>query len=167
MSALSEYYGVSDGGGNAPRAEVFLSRAYRIDQQIQSKMAQLSRIRACAYGSGIRYGDVKVQTSGPPNLVEDSVLKVMEEERAINEEIDRLVETKRQIREVISRVEDVTCRLLLEKRALLFQTWQEICRDMNMSVRWAQTKYRDALEAVQGILDESVRDDEPWRSQNG
>ena len=45
----------------------------------------------------------------------------MEEERAINEEIDRLVETKRQIREVINLVNDVTCRLLLEKRNLLFE----------------------------------------------
>ena len=134
-------------------AEEFLSQAYRIDQQIQSKVAQLDRIRACAYGSGIRFGDVKVQTSGPPNRVEESVLKIMEEERAINEEIDRLVDTKRQIREVISQVEDVTCRLLLEKRNLLFQTWIDICRDMNMSKRWAQTRYKEAVEMVQGILD--------------
>ena len=134
-------------------AEEFLSQAYRIDQQIQSKVAQLDRIRACAYGSGIRFGDVKVQTSGPPNRVEESVLKIMEEERAINEEIDRLVDIKRQIREVISQVEDVTCRLLLEKRNLLFQTWIDICRDMNMSKRWAQTRYKEAVEMVQGILD--------------
>lgn len=134
-------------------AEEFLSQAYRIDQQILSKVAQLDRIRACAYGSGIRFGDVKVQTSGPPNRVEESVLKIMEEERAINEEIDRLVDTKRQIREVISQVEDVTCRLLLEKRNLLFQTWIDICRDMNMSKRWAQTRYKEAVEMVQGILD--------------
>ncbi len=134
-------------------AEEFLSQAYRIDQQIQSKVAQLDRIRACAYGSGIRFGDVKVQTSGPPNHVEDSVLKILEEERAINEEIDRLVEIKRQIREVISQVEDVTCRLLLEKRNLLFQTWPEICVDLHMSLRWAQTRYKDAVRMVQGILD--------------
>ena len=134
-------------------AEEFLSQAYRIDQQIQSKVAQLDRIRACAYGSGIRFGDVKVQTSGPPNRVEESVLKIMEEERAINEEIDRLVDTKRQIREVISQVEDVTCRLLLEKRNLLFQTWIDICRDMNMSKRWAQTRYKEAVKKVGEILD--------------
>ena len=134
-------------------AEEFLSQAYRIDQQIQSKVAQLDRIRACAYGSGIRFGDVKVQTSGPPNRVEESVLNIMEEERAINEEIDRLVDTKRQIREVISQVEDVTCRLLLEKRNLLFQTWIDICRDMNMSKRWAQTRYKEAVEMVDEILD--------------
>ena len=134
-------------------AEKFLSGAYRIDQQIQSKLAQLNRLRACAGGRGLMYGDVKVQTSSPESMVENAVLRIMEEERAINEEIDRLVETKRQIREVISRVEDVTCRLLLEKRSLLFETWPKICLDMGISLRWAQTRYREAVAMVQEILD--------------
>ena len=135
------------------RAEDFLSGAYRIDQQIQSKVIQLDRLRACASGSGLRYDGVKVQTSGPESMVENAVLKIMEEERAINEEIDRLVDTKRQIREVINRVEDVDCRLLLEKRNLLFQTWAVICDDLHMSMRWAQTRYKDAVQVVQEILD--------------
>ncbi|MBR3333549.1 MAG: hypothetical protein IKG23_04605 [Clostridia bacterium] len=144
-------------------AEEFLSQAYRIDLQIQSKVDQLDRLRACAYGSGIRYGDVKVQTSGPPNHVEDSVLKIMEEERALNEEIDRLVDIKRQIREVISRVQDVTYRLLLEKRCLLFETWRKIGIDMNLSERWAQIIYREAVEVVDEILSglESSDDSQP------
>ncbi len=140
-------------------AEEFLSQAYRIDQQIQSKVAQLDRIRACASGSGMRYGDVKVQASGPESRVEDAVMKIMEEERAINEEIDQLVETKRRIREVIARVEDVDYRLLLEKRSLLFQTWMEICADLNMSLRWAQTRHKEAVAVVQGILDEMYQEE--------
>ena len=135
------------------KAEEFLSRAYRLDQQIQSKVAQLDRIRACASGRGLQYGDVKVQSSGPDSMVENAVLKIMEEERAINEEIDKLVETKRQIREVINQVDDVTCRLLLEKRNLLFETWPKICMDMKMGLRWAQTRHREAVGMVQEILD--------------
>lgn len=133
-------------------ADEFLSRAYRIDQQIQSKVAQLERLRACAGSAALHYGDVKVQTSGPDSMVESAVLKILEEEQVLREEIDALVETKREIREVIGRVEDVTCRLLLEKRSLLFQTWMEICADMNMSLRWAQTRYRDAVGMVEEIL---------------
>lgn len=80
-------------------------------------------------------------------------MRIMEEERAINEEIDRLVETKRQIREVINLVNDVTCRLLLEKRNLLFETWPKICMDLKIGLRWAQTRHKDAVVIVQGILD--------------
>ena len=134
-------------------AEEFLNRAYRIDQQIQSKILQLDRLRSIATGTGLRLAADRVRTSGPASRIEDAVIRIVEEEEAIHEEIDRLVETKRQIREVIGQVEDVTCRLLLEKRNLLFQTWIDICRDMNMSKRWAQTRYKEAVEMVQGILD--------------
>ena len=140
------------------RAEEFLSRAYRLDQQIQSKVDQLQRIRASISGTGLRYGDVKVQTSGQNSQVEGAVLKILEEERVINEEIDRLVEIKREIREVISQVQDVDCRLLLEERDLLFKPWMVICRDLGMSLRWAQTKHKEAVEAVQEILDRQCKE---------
>ena len=135
------------------RAEEFLSRAYRLDQQIQSKVDQLGRLRACICGTGVRYGDVKVQSSRQDSRVENAVVKILEEERAINEEIDRLVAIKREIREVINQVDDVTCRLLLEKRNLLFETWPKICLDMQISERWAQTRHKDAVMIVQGVLD--------------
>ena len=135
------------------KAEEFLSRAYRLDQQIQSKVDQLQRIRACASGSGKPCENVKVQTSGPESRVENTVVRILEEERMINEEIDRLVEIKREIREVISLVENVDYRLLLEERNLLFKPWTEIRRDLGMSLRWAQIKHKEAVEAVQAVLD--------------
>ena len=69
------------------------------------------------------------------------------------------METKRQIRDVINQVEDVTCRLLLEKRHLVLCTWPQICADLEMSERWAQTRYRDAVEMAQGILDHVYPED--------
>lgn len=141
------------------KAEEFLSQAYRIDLQIQSKVDQLARIRACAGGSGLRYGDVKIQSSAQDSMVENAVMKIMEEERVINEEIDRLVDTKRQIREVINQVSDVTYRLILEKRCLLFETWRKIGFDMNLSERWAQIIHREAVRVVQGILDQMYPDE--------
>ena len=147
------------------RAEEFLSQAFRLDQQIQSKVAQLSRLRACTCGSGLRYGDVKVQSSGPDSRVEDAVLKIMEEERAINEEIDQLVEIKRQIREVINQVEDVTCRLLLEKRNLLFESWPKISSDLGIGLRWCQIRHKDAVGMVQEVLDRMGW--EEWNDRDG
>ena len=92
---------------------------------------------------------------------EDSVLKIPEEDRAINEEIDRLVEIKRQIREVINQVDDVTCRLLLEKR-LVARTWG------NFSARLDETHFvitPSGLGYEQMIADDMVRfclADETW-----
>ena len=53
--------------------------------------------------------------------MQDTITKIVEEEKILNSRIDRLVDAKREIREVIDLVEDVTLRLILEKRYLLFQ----------------------------------------------
>ena len=46
-------------------------------------------------------------------------------------------------------------RLILEKRYLSFMTWEEIGRDFNYSDRWVREQHKQALEIVQGILDQS------------
>ena len=45
------------------------------------------------------------------------------------------------------------CRLLLEKRNLLFETWPKISEDLNIGQRWAQIRHKEAIEMVQVILD--------------
>jgi len=47
----------------------------------------------------------------------------------------------------------VTYRLVLEKRDLLYESWRKIGSDMNISDRWAQIIHREAVKAVQGVLD--------------
>ena len=85
-------------------AEDFLAQAYRIDQQIQCKVDQLSRIRAICGCPATGFANARVQSSGQTSRVEDMVVKIMDEERAINEEIDRLVDTRCRIRQVIDRM---------------------------------------------------------------
>ena len=136
----------------------FLSQAYRADQQIQSKVQQIDRLRATAGDIRLVYEQGKVQSSSVTSRVEEAVMRIIEEEENINAEIDHLVDVKLQIRAVINRVEDVTLRLILEKRYLLFEQWSEIGNDLFMSPRWAQEKHKDALLAVQEILDRIVTD---------
>lgn len=57
------------------------------------------------------------------------------------------------IRDVIAEVQDLTLRLILEKRHLCFEPWLQIGNEMGHTERWAQLKHRQALVVVQGILD--------------
>ena len=136
----------------------FLSQAYRADQQIQSKVQQIDRLRATAGDIRMVYENGRVQSNSVTSRVEAAVMRIIEEEENINAEIDHLVDVKLQIRAVINQVEDVTLRLILEKRYLLFEQWSEIGNDLCMSPRWAQEKHKDALLAVQEILDRIVTD---------
>ena len=135
-------------------AKEFLSRAYLLELQVQTKLQQIEKLRAIAshVSGGIRRDIVKHDraTTG----MEDMVLKIMEEEAELNRKIDELVDAKREIRRVTDQVNSVVLRLILEKRFLLFQDWMTIAIDMDRTPRWVLSKNREALEIVQKLLDE-------------
>ena len=86
--------------------------------------------------------------------MQETVAKIVEEEKILNARIDALVDAKRNVREVIDLVENVNLRLILEKRHLLFQQWEEIAIDLGISSRWAKDRHKEALKAVDRILEE-------------
>ena len=131
----------------------FLSQAYMLDQQIQTKMHQLSSLRSLSESMHSFRASEPVSHTKNVTMLEDAVIKIMEAEQELNAEIDRLVDLKQEIRGVIAEVQDLTLRLILEKRHLCFEPWLRIGCEMGHTERWAQLKHRQALVVVQGILD--------------
>ena len=131
----------------------YLSQAYRLEQQVQSKLQQIADLRALAARVTSFSGYEPVTHTRDVTAMQNTVVKIVEEEDILNARIDALVDAKREIREVIDRVEDVTLRLILEKRHLLFQPWEEIAIDLGITSRWAKDRHRVALKVVEGILE--------------
>lgn len=131
----------------------FLQQAYMLEQQVQTKLRQITSLRSLAETMRSFTGNEPVSHTRNVTALEDAVIKIMEEEQELNAEIDRLVDLKREIREVISEVQSLDLRLVLEKRHLCFETWPQIGAEMGHTDRWAQVKHRMALIAVQQILD--------------
>ncbi len=134
-------------------ALVYLQQAYMLDQQIQTKLHQISSLRSLAETMQSYTGNEPVKHTRNVTALEDSVIKIMEQERELNEEIDRLVDLKKEILDVISEVKDMNYRLVLEKRHLCFESWPRIGEEMGHTDRWAQQKHVAALRVVQQILD--------------
>ena len=97
-------------------AKEYLSRAYRIDQRINTKLMRISELRALAQKCTVAYGGERVSRTRNVASLEDSVMKIMEAEKELDAQIDLLVDTKKEIEGVIERVPDADCRLLLEMR---------------------------------------------------
>ena len=136
-------------------AKEYLSQAYLLEQQVQSKLAQIESLRSLASCITPR------PTNQPPvdhtrnvHSMEDTVLKIMELNRELDAQIDELVDKKIEISHTISLVRNVLYRLVLEKRYLNFETWEEIAVDLHYCVRTVQRILNRALEVVQGILDQ-------------
>ena len=141
-------------------AKDYLRQAYRLEQRVQSKLEQIEALRSMAAGMTSSLGPEPVSQTRNHTAMQDTVVRIMEAEQELNGEIDALVDLKREIKQTIDQVPDVTLRLVLEKRDLCFQKWEQIALDLYYSLRSVQEKHREAVRIVQQILDERVREDE-------
>lgn len=84
--------------------------------------------------------------SGSP--VERPMDKVLEIEEKIDQEIDELLEVRRDIKTVLGQLEDDTLRLLMEYRYLDGLTFEEIAVKMHYSWRWVIKLHGKALAEI-------------------
>ena len=136
------------------KAMEFLSQAYLLNQQIETNLRQIESLRSLAQSLQSFIGNEPVNHTRNVTSLQDTVIKIMEQEQKLNAEIDRLVDLKTEIQEVISRVKETNLREILKKRHLCFETWPQIGKELGHTDRWAQLRHERALIVVQKILDE-------------
>ena len=134
-------------------AKEYLSQAYLMELQVESKLQQIDALRSTAEGLNRCIAAEPVTHTRNVTAMQDTVNKIIEAEEELNGEIDHLVDLKREIKETIDQVKNVTYRLILEKRHLCFMKWEQIACDLGYTARWSQIRHREALRVVQGILD--------------
>ncbi|MBR0515045.1 MAG: DUF1492 domain-containing protein [Clostridia bacterium] len=132
----------------------YLSQAYLLDQLIQSKLMQIEKLKALASckASFVSSDHPVVKRTWNTDVMEETVMKIIEAEKELDRKIDEMVDCKLKISRTIDMVEDAACRLILEKRYLLFETWDEIRIELNYSRCTVYRIHVRALEAVQEKL---------------
>lgn len=133
-------------------AKEYLSQAYRLDEQINSKIEQLDSLNALATkATAVLTGMPHSPNRGKSNL-EDTICKIIDLQSEINADIDRYVDLKQDIAEKVAAVENTDLRLLLEKRYLKGEKWEEIAVELGYDLRWVHRLHVKALTQVQEIL---------------
>ena len=143
------------------KATDFLSRAYYLDQQINSKLDQMKLLHSLATRVTSVMNQDPVSHTRNVTAREDAIACFIDAENALSEEIASLFSLRDEISSVISLVRSERYRLILEKRYLSFMAWEDIGHDLNISARWAQIKHQEALGVVQGILDAKEKAESP------
>ena len=131
-------------------AKQFLKQAYRLNELIQCNQQELDDLRVLASSvPGIDYSKDRVQTSPSGDAgFTNIVMKIIELENAINADTEKMLSLKLEIRNVISNVQDNEERLILHKRYLNFETWEQICDSLDLSLRTVQRIHANALTNV-------------------
>lgn len=133
-------------------AREYLSQAHRLDQRIDAKIAQVASLNELATKCTATLSGMPHNPNRGGSSMADTVCKIIDLQHEINQDIDTLVDLKRDLVEVIKAVDDTEFQALLEKRYLCFHTWEQIAVDMHYSGKWVQRLHERALAVVEEIL---------------
>ena len=112
-----------------------LNQAYHLDLRIESKLQQVESLRSLAAKATTAYAAEPVSGTRDVHKREEIICKIVDLQAEINSDIDRLVDLKKQLREMIEAVPNVSYRTILELRYLNFRTWEEIAVAMGYTLR--------------------------------
>lgn len=133
-------------------ARDYLSQARVLDQAINARLERIARLRALVSGRAARTDGMPRGGAGSAGSTffdwTETVVKIDEMERALDRDIDRLIDLKREIAEVIAAVPDMRYRTLLEYRYLCGWSWARIARAMHYGEDWVRHAHGWALKQV-------------------
>lgn len=130
-------------------AKEYLNQAYRLNELIDSDLAELNDLRRLSTSiSGANCDTERVQGGNlPGSRIENIISKIIDLEEEINAEIDKFVDLKAEIRRAISAIENRNEQLLLRLRYIEFLQWSEIQERMGFDdVRRVHQIHNNALK---------------------
>lgn len=130
-------------------AKEYLKQAYRLDHRIDSDIAEMERLRemACSVGSpGFEEHHNPNRPTEAPFV--RALEKVWDMQEKINAEIDRLVDLKAQMREVIEAVTDPNEQMVLRYRYIHDMTWEQIGDELHAGETSIRRWHTSALTHV-------------------
>lgn len=126
----------------------YLAQAYRIDQRINSKLEQIVSLRELATKATSTLSDTPPSGTRNVHSMEGIIVKMIDLEDEINRDIDTLVDLKREIMDIVKKINNPEHQTLLELRYLCFKTWEQIAVDMGYSIQNAYKVHDRAIASV-------------------
>ncbi len=131
-------------------AKEFLSRALKLDQLINSKLEELNQCRNLAESiNGSRFDECVSHSAPEEASYAKWVERIVEKEKELDAEIDRLVAVKMEISDFIGKINNPQWQCLLRNRYVLGKTWAEIAEEMGYSIRNVLRLHKKILENLE------------------
>ena len=128
--------------------KTYLGQARFLDMRIKSKIQQIDSLRELATSCTAVFSDMPRNPNHGSSKVERCVLKIIEVQEGLKDDINELVELKKEIMSTIKAVDDVELQTLLELRYLCFKDWPDIACEMHCSESNVYKVHSRALQAV-------------------
>ena len=130
-------------------AKEYLSQARWLDVQIDSKIEEVKSLHSLASKATQTLSDMPGAKSRDSHRMENIIVKILMLENEINSDIDRLVDLKNEIHGVVRGIKNEEYRMIIEKRYLNCQRWDQIAAEMGFSVDNVYKLHGKALKEVE------------------
>ena len=144
-------------------AKEYLSQVYKLDKQAEMILQKADAMRKSLYGRGQNY-ESNSHSRDSGDSIAKAVAKVVDYEHKADEIIDRLVNKRIEIENTIKLVPDPIQREVLERRYLLYQSWdgfydkmtgryvEGIYELMNCSRRQVFRCHEEGIKTIEKIM---------------
>ena len=129
----------------------YLSQAKFLDQRINSKIQQVAALNDLATKATSTLTGMPRNPNHATSTMEEAITKIIDLQAEINQDIDTLVDLKRDLSATIKAVGNTEYQTVLEKRYLCFQSWEQIAVEMGYDLRWLYRIHGKALDEVQAV----------------
>lgn len=130
-------------------AKEYLRQAYRLNHRINSDIAEMERLQEMAGSVGSPGFEEHYNPNRPSEAPFVRCLeKVWDLEQKINSEIDRLIDLKAQMREVIATASNADEQMVLRYRYIHNMTWEQIGDELHADRTTVYRWHNSALNHV-------------------
>ena len=132
-----------------------LNSHYEINLAIDVKLEQLEELKSLATKVTATYSESH-STGTHADRVGRFSAKMVDLENEINEEIDKLVDVKLKIKEIVSSVSNATQRAILERHYILNESFEKIADKIGYSPRHILRMHNIAIEKLEELYADGV-----------
>lgn len=133
----------------------YLSRGFEADIKIKSCLGYISELKERTVKVNSPISAIRGNGCNNKSHHEEILIKIMELEREVEEEINRLVTLKKEIAEAIDKISKPKERAVLSMRYLYMMRWEDIADTLLCSKRYVYILHKNALKKIRVPQDNS------------
>lgn len=135
-------------------AKEYLARLRNADLKIEARRLEIEQLKILATCSGgLNTDQVNVKSSKAADSMAKKVIDFVDKEAELKKDIERLIELRHQIIDMIFKLEDVRYIEVLFKRYVQYKRFEQIACEMSFSYDRARHIHIEALRAFETKLD--------------
>lgn len=133
------------------QAKEYFAQIRKTDRLIQRLSNTIFALRSSLTSRSTELKPDKVQTSGPKNIIEDTIAKIVDLEATIDARIDELIVMKQEAFDMIKRIPDLDQQNILIGRYIQQAGWEDIALELNFSTQWVYELHGKGLLAFSNM----------------